>query len=87
MSDDVKDLVSRTTDLKKLVEELNKKAAVAAADESRLKKEVSAALLELKNEFDCASYDEAVEKRAALTEELKEALDELEEQINEIRGI
>lgn len=80
------ELTRKRDTIKKELSALQQQAAVAKADEARIKQELKEALEELKTTYGCSSYDEAVKKRDSLLEELDSMSTDLEERISAIRS-
>lgn len=87
MADELKDLVAKKSSLERELTQWQQKAALAKADEERLRGEIVKGMQVLQSEFGCSSYQEAVEKREAMLTELKESLDELEAKLNALSGV
>lgn len=83
---DIQDLTEKHSRLTRELDEWRQKEAIAKADEARLKKEITEALSNLKAEFGCSSYEEAVNLRDSLLEEATTLLDELEEKLASLRS-
>lgn len=86
MADEIDALLKRRDALAKEITAWQSKAAVAKADEARLKKEIAQALSELKTQFGCSSYEEAVTLLEELKAEASDVCDQLEEKLSALRG-
>lgn len=87
MADDVEELVKKHKELQAELQSWKNKAAVAKADEARIKKELSALLKELKEEFGCSTYEEAVELRDTKLKEYALQVEELEGKLNALGSL
>lgn len=81
------ELVERRKSIKAALSQWQQKAAVAQADTERIMGEISEALAELKDEFGCASYEDAVKKRDKMLKEIEAKCDELQEGIDALRSV
>ena len=80
------DLTIRLEASKKAVIAEQNKAAVALAEQVRLKNELANNLAVLKDTFGCSSLTEAKELLASLEVEVETKLAEVEEQLNALRS-
>lgn len=82
----VEELVAKRTSLEKDLRSWQQKAAVAQAEEDRIKKEIAEDLTRLKEEFNCSTLDQAKELRDTLLTELESLCGELETKLNDLRN-
>lgn len=78
----VDELLKKREELKKTISSWQEKAAVAKANQTRIKKELSDNLEILKNDFECSDFAEAKAKLKALQEEVEESITEIETRLN-----
>lgn len=87
MANSVEEILAEKDRLEARLRTFQNKAAVAEADEARIKKELALLLKELKDKFGCASYEEAVELRDSLLEEYQKKVMDLEEKLNALGSV
>ena len=82
----VEELIQKRNQLNKELASWQNKAAVAKADEERIRKEISSYLEILKNEYGCTSFEDAKEKLEKLKRLALTQIEGLEAQLNDLRN-
>ena len=82
---DIDDLLRQKDKLKKELEDWQRKKAVAESKAEEAKKDLLAAMGDLKTEFGCSSFEEANKLRDKLQKSLENKIEELEGSLDALR--
>lgn len=82
----VEDLLKRKKAIEQSLSKMQEQQAVAEANMERIKNELTSALVELKDKFGVASFDEAKDKFETMKASLEKTIEEAEEQLREVRS-
>lgn len=86
MADSVDDLIRKRAALKKEIENKSREVAVAKANRERLESELTKQLEFLKETFEVTTFEQALEMRDEMQEDISRKLDELDKLLHEDHG-
>lgn len=84
---DINELVERRNKIEAEIASMQQKAAVARAEDARLRGEIAKLLTSLKEEFNCSTLEEAKALRDSLMAGIEKQCDELEAKLDALRGV
>lgn len=84
---DINELMARRNKIETEIASLQQKAAVARAEDARLRGEIAKLLTALRDDFNCTTLEEAKALRDKLVADVETQCDELEAKLNALRSV